>query len=466
MGKSVTRLVRRKSVLLPKMSWIRDDMMLNATEINSATTTSEDFNNINESIIVTNDSSGTSLEYSNQFAVSIATSVLLGVMTLTTIIGNIFVIAAIVLERNLQCVANYLILSLAVADLLVAVLVMPLGAVYQISHSWTFGPQLCDMWTSSDVLCCTASILHLVAIAIDRYWAVTQVHYIHSRTIKTIGTMIALIWGISITVSLAPLFGWKDPDFEKRVNTEKQCIVSQDLSYQIFATMSTFYVPLVIILLLYWRIFMTARTRLRKRLAAKANVDLSTNGAAVGAKEPKKMVVEQKTSGSKPISRIEAPNPANEDEISSTNHSNNEVKFVDQGCQTEKSAVNNGHTSNQTSQQQQETADQNPQSKAATKKHVSLEVKRERKAAKTLAIVTGSFIACWLPFFFVALLMPIFGPENFNQHLVDFFLWLGYFNSTLNPIIYTIFSPEFRVAFKRILCGKSHVLNHRPRHLQ
>ena len=63
-------------------------MMLNATEINSATTTSEDFNNINESIIVTNDSSGTSLEYSNQFAVSIATSVLLGVMTLTTIIGN------------------------------------------------------------------------------------------------------------------------------------------------------------------------------------------------------------------------------------------------------------------------------------------------------------------------------------------------------------------------------------------
>ena len=47
-------------------------------------------------------------------------------------LGNIFVIAAIVLERNLQCVANYLILSLAVADLLVAVLVMPLGAVYEV----------------------------------------------------------------------------------------------------------------------------------------------------------------------------------------------------------------------------------------------------------------------------------------------------------------------------------------------
>lgn len=84
------------------------------------------------------------------------------------IAGNVFVIAAILLEKNLQSVANYLILSLAVADLLVACLVMPLSAVYEISREWKLGPELCDMWTSSDVLCCTASILHLVAIALDR----------------------------------------------------------------------------------------------------------------------------------------------------------------------------------------------------------------------------------------------------------------------------------------------------------
>ncbi|KAK8375099.1 hypothetical protein O3P69_016265, partial [Scylla paramamosain] len=81
--------------------------------------------------------------------------------------GNVFVIAAILLERNLQQVANFLIVSLAVADLMVACLVMPLGAVYEISKEWILGPELCDMWTSSDVLCCTASILHLVAIALD-----------------------------------------------------------------------------------------------------------------------------------------------------------------------------------------------------------------------------------------------------------------------------------------------------------
>lgn len=52
--------------------------------------------------------------------------------------GNVFVIAAIVMERNLQSVANYLIVSLAFADLMVACLVMPLGAVYQVCLSFYF----------------------------------------------------------------------------------------------------------------------------------------------------------------------------------------------------------------------------------------------------------------------------------------------------------------------------------------
>ena len=59
-----------------------------------------------------------------------------------------------------------------------------------------------------------------------RYWAVTQVQYIHSRTFRTVVTMILLIWLTSVVVSLAPLFGWKDEGFYDRVNVEKQCLVS------------------------------------------------------------------------------------------------------------------------------------------------------------------------------------------------------------------------------------------------
>lgn len=84
----------------------------------------------------------------------------------------------------------------------------------------------------------------------------------------------------------------------------------------------------------------------------------------------------------------------------------------------------------------------------------TIETKRERKAAKTLAIITGAFVVCWLPFFLMALFLPLCGEScSLNDKVASLFLWLGYFNSTLNPVIYTIFSPEFRQAFKRILFG-------------
>ncbi|TMW42064.1 hypothetical protein DOY81_012856 [Sarcophaga bullata] len=109
-------------------------------------------------------------------------------------------------------------------------------------------------------------------------------------------------------------------------------------------------------------------------------------------------------------------------------------------------------------QQQPLSSIANPMHKV-TKRKETLEAKRERKAAKTLAIITGAFVVCWLPFFAMALILPLCESCEINDGVASFFLWLGYFNSTLNPVIYTIFSPEFRQAFKRILFG-----GHRPVH--
>ena len=102
---------------------------------------------------------------SKQTIYIVLSSLILGFLVLSTVIGNVFVIAAILLERNLRTVGNYLVLSLAVADLMVACLVMPLGAVTEVIQQWTMGRVLCELWTLADVLCCTASILHLLAIA-------------------------------------------------------------------------------------------------------------------------------------------------------------------------------------------------------------------------------------------------------------------------------------------------------------
>lgn len=90
----------------------------------------------------------------------------------------------------------------------------------------------------------------------------------------------------------------------------------------------------------------------------------------------------------------------------------------------------------------------------ATNPLESIEAKRERKAAKVTIMITGVFVVCWLPFFITALAMPLldFKPPRAAFSLL---LWLGYVNSMLNPIIYTIFSPDFRTAFKWLLSGGS-----------
>lgn len=93
--------------------------------------------------------------------------------------------------------------------------------------------------------------------------------------------MILVVWLVAFFVCVAPVLGWKDAEWEYRVLEEHTCLVSQDLSYQIFATASSFYLPLLVILILYWRIFQTARKRIRRRREAGQGSNIGEEGQQV-----------------------------------------------------------------------------------------------------------------------------------------------------------------------------------------
>lgn len=77
--------------------------------------------------------------------------------------------------------------------------------------------------------------------------------------------------------------------------------------------------------------------------------------------------------------------------------------------------------------------------------------KKEKRATLILGLIMGSFIACWLPFFFLYILTPLCTKCKIPESAFDIAFWLGYMNSALNPAIYTIFNKDFRRAFRRIL---------------
>ncbi|XP_050640842.1 5-hydroxytryptamine receptor 5A isoform X2 [Macaca thibetana thibetana] len=136
---------------------------------------------------------------------------LLGFLVAATFAWNLLVLATILRVRTFHRVPHNLVASMAISDVLVAALVMPLSLVHELSgRRWQLGRRLCQLWIACDVLCCTASIWNVTAIALDRYWSITRHLEYTLRTRKCISNvMIALTWALSAVISLAPLlFGW------------------------------------------------------------------------------------------------------------------------------------------------------------------------------------------------------------------------------------------------------------------
>jgi hypothetical protein len=90
------------------------------------------------------------------------------IFPICTIFGNSLVVLSVYREKTLRTVTNYFVVSLAVADLGVAACVMPIAVYYELTKKWSLSNFLCDLWVATDVMASTASILNLVAIAIDR----------------------------------------------------------------------------------------------------------------------------------------------------------------------------------------------------------------------------------------------------------------------------------------------------------
>ncbi|XP_048358212.1 5-hydroxytryptamine receptor 1D [Sphaerodactylus townsendi] len=333
----------------------------------------------------------------------VSLAVVLAVITLATMLSNTFVIITIILTRKLHTPANYLIGSLAATDLLVSILVMPISITYTVGRIWTFGQIMCDIWLSSDITCCTASILHLCVIALDRYWAITDaLEYTKRRTAGRAAVMIAIVWVISICISMPPLF-WRQA---KAHEEEAFCTVNTDqISYTIYSTCGAFYIPTVLLIILYGRIYVAARSRILKppslygKRFTTAHLITGSAGSSLCSISSNLQEGHSHSSGS-PVY---------------INHV--KIKVADSILE---------------------------------RKRIS--AARERKATKTLGIILGAFIVCWLPFFVVTLVLPICQDACwFHPVLIDFFTWLGYLNSLINPVIYTAFNDEFKQAFQKMI---------------
>lgn len=136
------------------------------------------------------------------FDYTLPLTLILGFIILGTFVGNILVCLSVIKVRKLRHPSNYLLISLAISDLCVAVFVMPFGLYQSINDKWQLGVVLCNVYVVSDVTSCTASILNLCAISIDRYLAITRpLTYGVERTTRLMLIYIASVWCCAFLIS-------------------------------------------------------------------------------------------------------------------------------------------------------------------------------------------------------------------------------------------------------------------------
>ncbi|XP_030820741.1 D(2) dopamine receptor isoform X2 [Geospiza fortis] len=358
-------------------------------------------------------------------------AVLLALLIFIIVFGNVLVCMAVSRERALQTTTNYLIVSLAVADLLVATLCMPWVVYMEVVGEWRFSRIHCDIFVTLDVMMCTASILNLCAISIDRYTAVAMPMLYNTRysSKRRVTVMIAVVWVLSFAISCPLLFGLNNTD-------EKECIIGNP-AFVVYSSIVSFYVPFMVTLLVYVQIYIVLRRR-RKRVSTKRSSHVLDSDTQAPLKDKcthpedvKLCTVIVKSNGSFQVNKRKVAPLSSPGKVEKNGHakeSHHTAKVF------EIHSLPNGKTRNLL--------------KAVIRRKLSQQ--KEKKATQMLAIVLGVFIICWLPFF-ITHILNMHCDCNIPPAMYSAFTWLGYVNSAVNPIIYTTFNIEFRKAFMKIL---------------
>ncbi|XP_041796775.1 alpha-2Db adrenergic receptor-like [Chelmon rostratus] len=429
------------------------------------------------------------------------------VIILGTVVGNVLVVVAVFTSRALRAPQNLFLVSLASADILVATLVIPFSLANEVMGYWYFGSTWCSFYLALDVLFCTSSIVHLCAISLDRYWSVTKaVSYNRKRTPKRIKAMISIVWLISIVISSPPLLmTHKEEDLETEENDTRrqECLLINQTWYILSSCLVSFFAPGVIMILVYCKIYRVAKQRASTVFVAKNVMERQPSQSETCFVGTARTCQRKGAGCGKSQHELDSPRPANQHSSSnvdsnSSGHRRGELDDIDleeRSCEVDIKTSSSfssalrfprraaGSAKTDEGKGAEGTASSlkpppPPPSCAsiswASSEHCShhfllpspvplrsrqmslsknkVAQMREKRFTFVLAVVMGVFVLCWFPFFFTYSLHAVCRENcTIPDTLFNLFFWIGYCNSCLNPIIYTIFNRDFRRAFKKIL---------------
>ncbi|KFB42561.1 AGAP000445-PA-like protein [Anopheles sinensis] len=314
-----------------------------------------------------------------------------GLVALMAIFGNLLVILAFKRERRLRRRTNFYIVSLASADLLVGTLGIPFAVLASIGLPRNL--HACLFTISLLVVLCTISIFCLVAVSIDRYWAILHpLAYSRNMRTKTTLYIISVCWLVGSVIGFLPLFGWhENPD-------EDACLFVKVMNYDylVFLYLVTIIIPAVLLLAFYIHIYRVI-VRQRQQILSVNSVDSRFSASPRASLEVSKSLSDLHSG---PTTRSKKKDHCNGQPM---------LRML--------------------------RAAQN----------------REVKATQNLSIIVLFFMICWLPLHTINCIVAFCPQCHIHAPVMLFVITLSHLNSAINPLLYAYHLKDFRAALKRLI---------------
>ncbi|KAI2648526.1 Muscarinic acetylcholine receptor M4 [Labeo rohita] len=388
-------------------------------------------------------------------------------VSLLTVLGNILVLLSIKVNRNLRTINNYFLFSLACSDLIVGVFSMNLYIVYAVKGYWPLGTQMCDLWLVVDYVVSNASVMNLLLICFDRYFCVTRpLSYPTKRTAKWAGVMIAAAWLQSLLLWAPAILLWQAGRDRSKVQ-EGQCYILflANPAVTLATTIPAFYIPVIIMMVLYTRISLASQRRVQKLKPESANLlEPSKTSGEMSTTNPDLVInIKPDEASFQQDSKLIRMKRIPSIEFSKTEFSldsSPDASGEDQGLHAETSRPKTLTGCVETSGITQPhcfqicaTLQVPVQASKVISRNARRKARRERKVTKTVLAVLLAFIITWMPYSVMVLI------GTFCRWCVPEILWMvGYFmcyvNSTVNPMCYALCNATFKRTFKRLLLCK------------
>ncbi|GMR61784.1 hypothetical protein PMAYCL1PPCAC_31979, partial [Pristionchus mayeri] len=342
----------------------------------------------------------------------------------------------------------------------------------------------------------------------------SPVDYLSKRNKKTACIMILSVWLSSALISLAPTLGWKQiadaPNLQKQ-NGSWQCTFLDLPSYTVYSATGSFFIPTLVMFFVYFKIYQAfakhrARQIYRQKLAVSSHVIRKHIESTIlheishvlptsdeFAKEEEDEEDESESSekvenGLQNDPIVEEDESADDDISTSSDEGNDDVATQSTNVHTtasdrqpperhiikkeiqytkslpaekvEKSVafskdkqktIRSTVSISYEKVQRHKIRKERNYRKSLQRKPKAISAAKERRGVKVLGIILGCFTICWTPFFVMYVVVQ-FCPDSckVNPHIEMFITWLGYSNSAMNPIIYTVFNRDYQIALKRL----------------